>query len=281
MSYGEKLTQIRKKSGMTQAELGNKLNVTYQAVSKWERGESEPDFATMSKIAKIFGVSLSYFEDDGEVNLSETAVTAPPAEEKKIIGTCTSCGRVIYEGEGESGENGKLVCRSCADKQRQAAEENKRRIEASKHAQTADLVKSRNRGLIWGGVAAAVVFVLCIVALCTGNPQDRGSIALGGVIMCICGFCTVSQLFWDGAVASVAMVGGKLVGMPGIIFSLDLDGIIFLVVMKILFAMLRMAIFIITFLFFVLLAAVISPFTFIPCFLRVNREIKKSQSGNA
>ena len=53
MSYGEKIIALRQNKGMTQAELGAELNVTYQAVSKWERDESDPDFATMSKIAKL------------------------------------------------------------------------------------------------------------------------------------------------------------------------------------------------------------------------------------
>ena len=46
MNNGEKIASLRKAKGMTQAELGAELNVTFQAVSKWERGESYPDFAT-------------------------------------------------------------------------------------------------------------------------------------------------------------------------------------------------------------------------------------------
>ena len=92
-------------------------------------------------------------------------------------------------------------------------------------------------------------------------------------------FFTVSQLFWDGAVASVAMTGGKLIGMPGVIFSLDLDGVIFLIAAKILFALLRMAIFIITSAVLVLVAAIISPFTFWPCLSRVNGEIVSAEAG--
>ncbi|MDE6399197.1 MAG: helix-turn-helix domain-containing protein, partial [Clostridiales bacterium] len=66
MEYGEKIAALRKEHGMTQAELGNELNVTYQAVSKWERGESYPNFDTLSRIAKLFAVPIGYFEEDGE-----------------------------------------------------------------------------------------------------------------------------------------------------------------------------------------------------------------------
>ena len=51
---------------MTQDDLGKAMNVSYQAVSKWERDESQPDFETMTKIAKLFNVPLGYFAEDSE-----------------------------------------------------------------------------------------------------------------------------------------------------------------------------------------------------------------------
>ena len=78
MNNGEKIASLRKAKGMTQAELGAELNVTFQAVSKWERGESYPDFDTMSRLAKLFGVPLSYFEND-EDGAQETAAAVTSA----------------------------------------------------------------------------------------------------------------------------------------------------------------------------------------------------------
>lgn len=49
MNYGQKIAELRKKADMTQAELGESLNVTSQAVSKWENGLSEPDLGTINK----------------------------------------------------------------------------------------------------------------------------------------------------------------------------------------------------------------------------------------
>ena len=66
MNCGEKISRLRKSNNMTQAELGDALSVTYQAVSKWERGESQPDFDTISKISKMFQVPISYFEDGSD-----------------------------------------------------------------------------------------------------------------------------------------------------------------------------------------------------------------------
>ena len=54
----DKILELRKANEMTQQQLAEKLIVTPQAVSRWEKGETEPDADTMSKIAEIFNVSL-------------------------------------------------------------------------------------------------------------------------------------------------------------------------------------------------------------------------------
>ena len=48
----------RKESKMTQADLAEKLNVTYQAVSRWETGESIPDIQTLDHIATLYNISV-------------------------------------------------------------------------------------------------------------------------------------------------------------------------------------------------------------------------------
>ena len=72
---GKFIKDLRKKNNLTQKELGNKYNVTYQAVSKWERGINMPDVSLLREMSKDFNVSL---EDilDGEVKDVD--------EEKKI-----------------------------------------------------------------------------------------------------------------------------------------------------------------------------------------------------
>lgn len=52
------LTELRKKNNMTQNELAEKLGVTYQAVSKWERGENYPDSLLLLEIAKLYKVTV-------------------------------------------------------------------------------------------------------------------------------------------------------------------------------------------------------------------------------
>lgn len=54
MSLGEKIKLLRKSKNLTQNELGKLLNVSFQAVSKWEKNLSQPDIETIKKICEIF-----------------------------------------------------------------------------------------------------------------------------------------------------------------------------------------------------------------------------------
>ena len=54
------LIKLRTDAGMTQAELGTKLNYSDKSVSKWERAESVPDAFVLRQIAEIFGVTVDY-----------------------------------------------------------------------------------------------------------------------------------------------------------------------------------------------------------------------------
>ena len=57
-TIGETICTLRKEKGMTQKELAEALHVTDKAVSKWERGGSLPDTATIPYLAEILGVSI-------------------------------------------------------------------------------------------------------------------------------------------------------------------------------------------------------------------------------
>ena len=60
MNYktGERLAKYRKKANMSQEELADKLNVSRQAVSKWERGINMPDTMLIKQIAEDFNISI-------------------------------------------------------------------------------------------------------------------------------------------------------------------------------------------------------------------------------
>ena len=56
----DKIMELRKRNGMSQEALAEKLDVSRQSVSKWETGESVPDLDRIIKLSEIFGVSTDY-----------------------------------------------------------------------------------------------------------------------------------------------------------------------------------------------------------------------------
>lgn len=63
MSVGENIAYFRKKLGLTQEMLSERIGVTAQAVSKWENGRSLPDIGLLPVIAECFSVSLDELFD--------------------------------------------------------------------------------------------------------------------------------------------------------------------------------------------------------------------------
>lgn len=57
---GENIAIARKRLKLTQAKLAEMMNVSYQAVSSWERDENIPDTYNLIELAKILGVSLDW-----------------------------------------------------------------------------------------------------------------------------------------------------------------------------------------------------------------------------
>lgn len=54
------LKQLRLQKGLTQPQLAERLGISRSAISMYERGEREPDIATMEAIAALFGVDMNY-----------------------------------------------------------------------------------------------------------------------------------------------------------------------------------------------------------------------------
>lgn len=74
MILADKIIELRKKSGMTQDELAEKLGVSRQSVSKWEGAQSTPDLARILKLAEIFSVSTDVLLKD-ELELEQNIST--------------------------------------------------------------------------------------------------------------------------------------------------------------------------------------------------------------
>ena len=59
MNFSEKLIRLRKREGISQEELASYLEVSRQAVSRWENGETTPNPETLKRLSGIFDVSIN------------------------------------------------------------------------------------------------------------------------------------------------------------------------------------------------------------------------------
>lgn len=70
MNFSQKLQLLRKNKGCTQDELAGKLDVSRQAVAKWESGQVYPDISNLIQISKLFNVTVDYLVKDQECIVS-------------------------------------------------------------------------------------------------------------------------------------------------------------------------------------------------------------------
>ena len=63
MTFGEKLKEIRKRFGLTQEKLSWLINVSRQAITKWENYEGLPDITNLQELSKVFGITIDYLLD--------------------------------------------------------------------------------------------------------------------------------------------------------------------------------------------------------------------------
>ena len=75
MNFSEKLQILRKNKGLTQEALADKLNVSRQAVAKWESGQAYPDISNLIQISDLMSVTVDYLVRDQQcmMNLSGSA----------------------------------------------------------------------------------------------------------------------------------------------------------------------------------------------------------------
>ena len=74
MNLSAKLTSLRKQKGLTQMDLAEKLNVSRQAISRWEVGTAVPSTDNLKVLSELYGVTVDYLLNelnDGTVQIHE------------------------------------------------------------------------------------------------------------------------------------------------------------------------------------------------------------------
>ena len=89
MNIGERITQLRKEKDISQAELAKRLEVSRQAVSKWEQGASSPDTNKLIQLAKILDTEVEYLATGNKPEPSSVVLnvveTVERVEEKIVV----------------------------------------------------------------------------------------------------------------------------------------------------------------------------------------------------
>lgn len=254
-SIGNNITEYRKKMNLTQKDLGDMLNVSPQAVSKWENGQAEPDTSTIKRLCQIFKITtdelLGLAEPAQETAAAEAVAEEPaPAvqtivEQKIINGYCEECQRPVGPGEyvvtggGRSAQH--IYCKEC----------NAKRLQALSEGRYAEYKRQNRKSLILGtliGLGATAIFCILFMVIVKMQPLWGTALIAVGVFIGYTAFGI--QVFWeDSVVPDIFCFFLKSFQMPGIIFTLDLDGIIFLIVVKILGAILGAILSVLIFIF--------------------------------
>ena len=66
MKVSEKLRELRKKSGMTQEQVAQKIGLTRQAISSYESGRTEPGLDILKELSRVYDVEISELLSDKE-----------------------------------------------------------------------------------------------------------------------------------------------------------------------------------------------------------------------
>ena len=85
MIFADKIIRLRKKNGWSQEELADKMNVSRQAVSKWESAQTVPDLGKILTLSQLFGVTTDYLLKDELENEEFTDQDADPAVKRVTL----------------------------------------------------------------------------------------------------------------------------------------------------------------------------------------------------
>ena len=91
MSFGENLINLRKQKGWSQDDLANNLNLSRQAISKWENDTSKPDLDNIKKISKIFSVTIDDLLNNDVVKDKAVTLNVKKKEKKERTITIVKC----------------------------------------------------------------------------------------------------------------------------------------------------------------------------------------------
>lgn len=289
--YGDKISQLRKEANLTQGQLGNLLNVSAQAVSKWENNLSEPDLATVKRIASIFNISIDEFLDikiDSNVDEETTSVqqnkevsdaiaNAVTEIKEDVIGYCTNCGtKVTKDNVGVTSP--KILCKKCAEEVRLEEDKKERAKETARLNKKQDLRTRKKKSIIKGSIVAVLVFVFGMMVTFADTSDAAGTAGLFFFFLFVTygSYAFTAEIVLDkGPIGDILLwFVSRPLRMPGVIFTLDLSGLFFLIFVKLGLTVLSFMLGALLFLVGVFVGLIVAPFSFPFTIHKVNKELK-------
>lgn len=290
MTLGKKLSNLRKVAGLTQQQLAEHLNLSAQAVSKWENDLSEPDLSTLKNLARLYNISVDQLlQLDGEeqsqhqtidADAVAASVGAALGEQLKVsapVGYCKDCGIAVTD-ENLGAREPVVLCAKCVKARREAEErqkeaqkraiEEKRRAEKKKEEdEIRERQGERKSAFLWASVVGGIFLVLDLIVFFYMLPSGVGA-AFGflgsAMVTTCCVFMAVAAYSFDNTFLNdmAEFFFTSSIRWPGLIFSFDLDGFAWLIGMKILFAVLGFLFGILMTLLGLFLCLLLSPIAF-------------------
>ena len=102
MTLGQKLKEIRKRFGLSQESLAEIMNVSRQAITKWESDEGLPDVSNLQELSKVFNLTVDYLLDDD--NSLPSLSMKKELDKDKYEMNWNGCVKVIKENYAEPWE---------------------------------------------------------------------------------------------------------------------------------------------------------------------------------
>lgn len=234
------IKSLRMQNGLTQKELADKLHITSQAVSRWEKGEVEPSVSTIGQMAEIFGVTTDEIIGGPDKKPAEKIVTKVEKEyivtkDKPVLAVCDICKKNLYltndiikkdmrDDDGEMREH--IICKECEEKFKQ--EEFNQKVDYGN--------SQRVKSFIFSPLISLLILGIGIPTILKNGYGTNGVIII--VLIAVLSFTFASCVFFNNNCVKYtffAIASWGVVKFPGLIFSFDLGGITWLIGMKILF----------------------------------------------
>ena len=265
MTLGKKLALQRKAVGMTLEEVALKIRVTPQTLADWENNIGEPSIQNLVDFALLFGASLDDLLDTGM------------GGDDDAIGYCKNCGIAI--NERNLGEKTPVVlCRRCvevkkaqerrAELERKAIEERQEKAARAKNwaeyeahlDRQKTIKKKRNLSFFVAAIPTVLWLIVLIYTLNQGYDQIW---MIAGLAIAYSIFSLVALLFYDGSVRDLLVyMFTASIKWPGLMYTFDWDGFLWVIMMKALFGVLGFIFGVICGLLGLVLGLVVAPFVF-------------------